>query len=120
MQMFFSDTYGQHRGFEYCCCRLLNYHDLYRVYFKFTAHPIKYDYRKALNLSIQFYNAQRSGDLPDNSISWRGDSALNDGSDVSLDLTGGWYDGKQVGYTHNLFQQFNDCHLEFAIFRSLN
>lgn len=66
------------------------------MFYKFTAHPIKYDYRKALNLSIQFYNAQRSGDLPDNSISWRGDSALNDGHDVSLDLTGGWYDGEQT------------------------
>ena len=27
-----------------------------------------------------------------NRVSWRGDSALNDGADVGLDLTGGWFD----------------------------
>ena len=40
-----------------------------------------------------FYEAQRSGPLPeDNRVSWRGDSALDDGADVGHDLTGGWYD----------------------------
>ncbi|KAE9410328.1 glycoside hydrolase family 9 protein, partial [Gymnopus androsaceus JB14] len=39
------------------------------------------------------YEAQRSGKLPDtNRVSWRNDSALSDGSDVGLDLTGGYYD----------------------------
>lgn len=40
-----------------------------------------------------FYEAQRSGRLPENSrLNWRGDSGLEDGKDVGLDLTGGWYD----------------------------
>lgn len=35
----------------------------------------------------------RSGKLPaNNRIPWRGDSALGDGQDHGLDLTGGWYD----------------------------
>src|SRR5690606_17468505 len=47
----------------------------------------------ALQKSLWFYEAQQSGELPDwNRVSWRGDSALDDGSDVGLDLTGGWYD----------------------------
>ena len=48
---------------------------------------------------IFFYDAQRSGDLPDsNRVSWRNDSALNDGQDVGLDLSGGYYD---AGGTHS-------------------
>lgn len=51
------------------------------------------DYGAVLGKSMQFYYAQYSGDLPDDfPIDWRGDSALTDGSDVGLDLTGGWYD----------------------------
>src|SRR5229473_319722 len=39
---------------------------------------------------LYFYEAQRSGRLPTtNRVSWRNDSALNDGSDVGLDLSGG-------------------------------
>ena len=54
---------------------------------------MKYDYSNALGLSILFYDAQRSGKLPaNNPISWRGDSAVNDG-DGGHDLSGGWYDG---------------------------
>jgi hypothetical protein len=42
---------------------------------------------------LYFYEAQRSGRLPGtNRVSWRNDSALNDGSDVGLDLSGGYYD----------------------------
>jgi hypothetical protein len=42
---------------------------------------------------LYFYEAQRSGRLPTtNRVSWRNDSALNDGSDVGLDLSGGYYD----------------------------
>ncbi|XP_064612033.1 endoglucanase E-4-like [Liolophura sinensis] len=53
----------------------------------------KYDYGDVLGKSILFYEAQRSGKLPPNNrVSWRGDSALKDGSDVGHDLTGGWYD----------------------------
>ncbi|TRM67937.1 glycoside hydrolase family 9 protein [Schizophyllum amplum] len=42
---------------------------------------------------LYFYDAQRSGDLPDtNRVDWRNDSALDDGDDVEIDLTGGYYD----------------------------
>ena len=38
---------------------------------------------------LYFYEAQRSGNLPsDNRVTWRNSSALNDGGDVYLDLTG--------------------------------
>ncbi len=53
----------------------------------------KFAYGEALQKSIWFYDAQRSGALgAGNRVGWRGDSALNDGRDVGLDLTGGWFD----------------------------
>jgi endoglucanase len=52
-----------------------------------------FNYGEALQKSLYFYEAQRSGDLPaSNRVNWRGDSGLNDGADVGRDLTGGWYD----------------------------
>ncbi len=52
-----------------------------------------FNYGEALQKAILFYDAQRSGKLPDdNRVKWRGDSGLNDGADVGVDLTGGWYD----------------------------
>lgn len=52
-----------------------------------------YNYGEALQKSIMFYEFQRSGVLPDDQRdNWRGDSGLKDGSDVGVDLTGGWYD----------------------------
>ena len=52
-----------------------------------------FNYGEALQKSLLFYELQRSGDLPEQvRCNWRGDSALNDGSDAGLDLTGGWYD----------------------------
>ncbi|MGE6631437.1 glycoside hydrolase family 9 protein [Bacillus sp. NPDC077027] len=52
-----------------------------------------YNYVEALQKSILFYEAQRSGRLPENNrLNWRGDSGLEDGKDVGHDLTGGWYD----------------------------
>ncbi|MFE2346646.1 glycoside hydrolase family 9 protein [Kitasatospora cineracea] len=52
-----------------------------------------FNYGEALQKSLLFYEAQQSGHLPaTNRVSWRGDSALDDGKDVGLDLTGGWYD----------------------------
>lgn len=63
---------------------------------------MKYDYGKAMSLSIKFYDAQRSGRLPGNNpIPWRSDSAVNDNGD-GHDLSGGWYDGK-------LFTSFLVC-----------
>ena len=42
---------------------------------------------------LYFYDAQRSGKLPDsNRVNWRNDSCLDDGKDAGLDLSGGYYD----------------------------
>jgi endoglucanase len=51
------------------------------------------NYAEALQKAIYFYEAQRSGPLPEsNRVEWRGDSGMQDGADVGVDLTGGWYD----------------------------
>ncbi len=54
----------------------------------------KFNYGEALQKSILFYELQRSGDIDEKTIrtNWRGDSGMNDGADVGLDLTGGLYD----------------------------
>jgi hypothetical protein len=53
-----------------------------------------------LGNSIWFYDAQRSGRLNEgtygNRVEWRNDSALEDGSDWGIDLTGGFYDAGDV------------------------
>lgn len=52
-----------------------------------------FNYAEALQKAIYFYEAQRSGVLPaNNRVAWRGNSALTDGADVGINLTGGWYD----------------------------
>ena len=52
-----------------------------------------FSYAEALQKAVFFYECQRSGPLPvGNRVSWRGDTATTDGSDVGLDLTGGWFD----------------------------
>ncbi|KAJ4891709.1 Endoglucanase 12 [Raphanus sativus] len=52
-----------------------------------------YNYGEALTNTLLFFEAQRSGKLPSNQrVDWRGDSALRDGSDVHVNLTGGYYD----------------------------
>ncbi|CAN6340477.1 unnamed protein product [Urochloa humidicola] len=51
------------------------------------------DYRAALANSLLYFEGQRSGKLPpDQRVQWRGDSALADGHDHGVDLTGGYYD----------------------------
>lgn len=51
------------------------------------------NYAEALQKAIYFYEAQRSGTLPaSNRVEWRGNSGMQDGADVGVDLTGGWYD----------------------------
>ncbi|KAI8983541.1 Six-hairpin glycosidase-like protein [Pilobolus umbonatus] len=62
------------------------------------------EYARLLNHSLLFYEAQRSGKLTDsNRISWRHDSALKDGYDVQLDLSGGYYDaGDYLKFTFPL------------------
>jgi hypothetical protein len=53
----------------------------------------QYNYGEALQKAILFYEAQQAGKLPDwNRVPWRGDAALEDGADVGIDLTGGWFD----------------------------
>ncbi|GKU90083.1 hypothetical protein SLEP1_g4125 [Rubroshorea leprosula] len=49
-------------------------------------------YSEALKIAMQFFDVQKSGKLVDNKISWRGDSALKDGSEANLDLSKGMYD----------------------------
>ncbi|KAJ8542071.1 hypothetical protein K7X08_016937 [Anisodus acutangulus] len=51
------------------------------------------DYGTALTKSLLYFEAQRSGKLPTNQrVQWRGDSALKDGKEEGIDLTGGYYD----------------------------
>jgi endoglucanase len=60
---------------------------------KAEAAPANYNYAEALQKAIWFYEAQVSGPKPSwNRVSWRGPSALTDGNDVGVNLTGGWYD----------------------------
>jgi endoglucanase len=55
--------------------------------------PKFFNYAEALQKALYFYDAQRSGRLPQNfRVAWRGDSALQDGEDAGVDLTGGYYD----------------------------
>ncbi|XP_077991299.1 endoglucanase F-like [Glandiceps talaboti] len=52
-----------------------------------------YDYGEVLHKSILFYEAQRSGPLPDfKRIPWREDSCLDDTGHNGENLTGGWFD----------------------------
>ncbi|XP_054816967.1 endoglucanase 4-like [Prosopis cineraria] len=51
------------------------------------------NYGDALTKSILFFEGQRSGKLPPSQcMTWRKDSALNDGFDAHLDMFGGYYD----------------------------
>ncbi len=52
-----------------------------------------FPYGEALQKNFLFYEANRSGPLPENNrLEWRSDSTLNDGADVGKDLTGGYFD----------------------------
>ena len=60
-----------------------------------------YDYKAVLRNSLLFYEAERSGKLPpDQKVTWRKDSALNDRGQQGEDLTGGYYDGKASHTLH--------------------
>ncbi|KAG8087207.1 hypothetical protein GUJ93_ZPchr0010g8330 [Zizania palustris] len=51
------------------------------------------DYGDALTKAILFFEGQRSGRLPANQrATWREDSALTDGREENVNLTGGYYD----------------------------
>ena len=46
-----------------------------------------FDYAKALQMSLYFYECQQAGKLPEwNRVEWRGDAVVND------DVDGGWFD----------------------------
>ena len=75
-----------------------------------------YNYGEALQKSLLFYELQRSGDLPEQvRCNWRGDSALDDGQDAGLDLTGGWYDaGDNVKF--NLPMAYSAAVLAWSVY----
>nr|WDA53383.1 endo-1,4-beta glucanase 3 [Erycina pusilla] len=69
---------------------LFFFSSLFLISFSAKANP---NYNDALEKSILFFEGQRSGKLPsDQKITWRSNSALNDGSAANVDLTGGYYD----------------------------
>jgi len=56
---------------------------------------LRYNLREVITKSLLFFEAQRSGLLPPNNrISWRSHSALRDGLDRGVDLSGGYYIGE--------------------------
>ena len=77
-----------------------------------------FNYGEALQKSIIFYEFQRSGKLPeDKRENWRGDSGLQDGADVGLDLTGGWHDaGDHVKF--NLPMAYTTTMLAWSVYES--
>lgn len=82
-----------------------------------TASTGTFNYGEALQKSIIFYELQRSGDLDENNdrTNWRGDSGMNDGADVGLDLTGGLYDaGDNVKF--NLPMAYTSSVLAWSVY----
>ncbi len=75
-----------------------------------------YSYAEALQKAIMFYEFQRSGKLPSGQRNnWRGDSGLNDGADVGVDLTGGWHDaGDHVKF--NLPMAYSVAMLAWSVY----
>lgn len=76
----------------------------------------KFNYGEALQKSLLFYELQRSGDLPDQTrCNWRGDSALSDGSDNNVNLSGGLYDaGDHVKF--NLPMAYTSSVLAWSVY----
>ncbi|KAI4356922.1 hypothetical protein L6164_000903 [Bauhinia variegata] len=55
--------------------------------------PSGFEYGDALDKSLMFFEAQRSGKLSlDQRVKWRGDSGLKDGLEQGVNLIGGYYD----------------------------
>ena len=65
-----------------------------------AVYPKDFDFKQATQYSLNFYEAQRVGQLPsDNRIPWRGSSLLYEGSSElgAPNLTGGWMTGAELG-----------------------
>lgn len=88
------------------------------LYLQTAKAETNYNYGEALQKAIMFYEFQQSGDLPsDIRNNWRGDSGMTDGSDVGLDLTGGWYDaGDHVKF--NLPMSYSAAMLAWSVYES--
>ena len=78
----------------------------------------KFSYGEALQKSLLFYELQRSGDLPEKTrCNWRADSALYDGADCGIDLTGGLYDaGDNVKF--NLPMSYTAAVLAWSVYEN--
>ena len=76
----------------------------------------KFNYGEALQKSLLFYELQRSGDLPEQTrCNWRGDSAMSDGTDNNINLTGGLYDaGDHVKF--NLPMAYTSSVLAWSVY----
>lgn len=76
----------------------------------------EFNYGEALQKSLIFYEIQRSGRLTSElRCNWRGDSALQDGADAGLDLTGGLYDaGDHVKF--NLPMAYTASTLSWSVY----
>ena len=79
-----------------------------------------FNYAEALQKSLMFYELQMSGEMPgDLRSNWKGDSCVNDGSDVGLDLSGGWYDaGDHVKF--NLPMSYSSTMLAWSYLEDTN
>ncbi|XXG53642.1 hypothetical protein AAC387_Pa03g1707 [Persea americana] len=76
---------------------VLNIHHLFLLFLVLLSTPTisaaGHDYGDALRKSILFFEGQRSGKLPrEQRLKWRRDSAMRDGAEDGVDLTGGYYD----------------------------
>ena len=77
-------------------------------------HPISnIDYKSVLNASWLFYEAQKASG-PFEKVAWREAAALDDGSDVGVDLSKGWFDaGDHVKF--NLPMAYSATMLEWGM-----
>jgi len=74
---------------------------------------IDVDYKSVLNASWLFYEAQKASG-PFEKVKWRVPAALNDGSDVGVDLSKGWFDaGDHVKF--NLPMAYSATMLEWGM-----
>ncbi|PWA57165.1 Endoglucanase 24 [Artemisia annua] len=60
--------------------------------FRIGSFSVSKKYGDALKVATQFFDVQKSGKLVNNTIPWRGDSALKDREEANIDLSKGMYD----------------------------